>query len=53
MTIDQLTSALLSYKGFLQSEFRNEGFNPIPFEVEYLEEGDAAKQSYFANGGLL
>lgn len=50
---DQVTEALLQYKSFLQSEFRDPAFRPTPFEVEYVAEGDSAKQIYLANGGIL
>jgi hypothetical protein len=53
LTNDQLVSALTQYRSFLLCDFRDPSFRPIPFEVEYLAEGDLAKRLYMANGGIL
>jgi len=53
LTIKQLTTVLLQYKSHLQSEFRDPAFVPLPFEVEYVAEGDSAKEHFLTNGGLL
>jgi hypothetical protein len=53
LTIDQIFEALDKYKLFLSSDYRSPTFQPVPFDVEYVAEGEQALGHFLREGGSL
>jgi len=53
LTMEQVSAALEQYRMFLKSDYGSPGFRPSPFSVEYLAEGEAARDHFVENGGVL
>jgi len=53
LTMEQISAALKQYQTFLESDYRSPGFQPTPFSVDYLAEGEAASDLYVERGGAF
>ncbi len=53
LTIEQISLALEEYLIFLESDYKSPNFQPSPFLVEYIVEGNEARDYFLNNGGQI
>lgn len=53
LTKEQCLYALEQYRAFLSRNFRKKTFTPVPFDIEYIAEGDEAIIKFNELGGIL
>jgi hypothetical protein len=53
LNVEQVSAALEQYRMFLTSDYKSPGFQPTPFEVEFLAEEGQATECYLEHGGVM
>ncbi len=53
LNVEQVSATLEQYRMFLTSDYKSPGFQPTPFEVEFLAEEDQACEYYLEHGGVM